>query len=82
MVGIFNYKKVKMELKVGLKFEKYYSENNVNNVPYCEVRGIVDDEIIVLLCKKNGKEYYKSIDMYWYLFSVNNGTFIPILDIN
>ena len=41
-----------MELKVGLKFKKYYGEDNINNIASCEVRGIVDDYIIVLWCKK------------------------------
>ena len=41
-----------MELRVGLKFKKFYNENNINNIEYCEVRGIVDDYIIVLWCKR------------------------------
>ena len=57
-----------MELKVGLKFKKYYGDDNINNIASCEVRGIVDDYIIVLWCKKKAtkiskkKEFYLSID--------------------
>jgi hypothetical protein len=50
-----------MELRVGLKFKIFFNETNINNIPYCEVRGIVDS-MIILLCEKNGKQWYKMID--------------------
>lgn len=73
-----------MELKVGLKFKKYFNEDNINNIASCEVRGIVDDYIIVLLCKKKAtkiskkKEFYKSIDKDDFNFNVKNGVYIPL----
>jgi hypothetical protein len=74
----------KMELKVGLKFKKFYNENNINNIESCEVRGIVDDCIIVLWCKKKAnkmsgkKEFYLSIDTHVFDFNVKNGVYIPL----
>lgn len=73
-----------MELKVGLKFKKYYGECNINNIAYCEVRGIVDDYIIVLWCKKKAtkiskkKEFYLSIDKLDFDFNVKEGVYLPL----
>ncbi len=73
-----------MELKVGLKFKKYYNENNINNIDSCEVRGIVDDFIIVLFCKKEAnnmsgkKEFYLSIDKHDFDFNVKHEIYIPL----
>lgn len=73
-----------MELKVGLKFKKYYTENNINNIESCEVRGIVDDFIIVLWCKKKAnkmsgkKEFYLSIDKDNFDFNVKNGVYLQL----
>ena len=70
-----------MELKVGLKFKKFYNENNINNIESCEVRGVVDDFIIVLWCKKKAnkmsgkKEFYLSIDKHDFDFNVKNGVY-------
>ncbi len=70
-----------MELQLGLKFKKYYNDNNPNNVNYCEVRGIVDDCQIVLYCKKqettiNDKiEYYEMISIFNFEFHVKNDVF-------
>lgn len=75
---------IMMELKKGLTFKKYYNENNFNNIGYCEVRGIVDDEIIVLLCRKEAnklskaKVFYKSIDVDQFNYNVTNGVYLPI----
>lgn len=73
-----------MELKVGLKFKKYYNKNNINNIESCEVRGIVDEFIIVLWCKRKAtkmsskKEFYLSIDKYDFDFNVKNGVYLPL----
>lgn len=66
-----------MELKIGLKFEVFYNDDNHNNIYSCEVRGIVDDYIIVLLCKKSidSEEYYKSIDLVEFDFYVKKGVY-------
>jgi hypothetical protein len=50
-----------IELKIGNKFSLDFGGGNINNIPYLEIRAIVDDEVIVLLCKKNFKVWYKVI---------------------
>ena len=69
-----------MELKIGLKFETFYNDDNHNNIYCCEVRGIVDDYIIVLLCKKSidSEEYYKTIDIEEFNFYVKKGVYTQI----
>ena len=68
-----------MKLEKGLVFKKYYRENNINNIPRCEVRGIVDNEIIVLLCtSKSGSQYYKSIEMDDFLYNEEAKVYIPL----
>jgi hypothetical protein len=73
-----------MKLKVGLQFKKYYNENNLSNIDFCEVRGIVDDFIIVLWCKKkanhinDAKEFYLSIDRQDFDFNVKNSIYLPL----
>ncbi len=70
-----------MELKVGLKFEKFLNDDNINNISSCEVREIVDDYIIVLWCKKKAtklskkKEFYLSIDKDEFDFNVEKGVY-------
>jgi len=71
-----------IELKVGLKFQKFHGKNNVNNIQHCEVRGILDETQIVLYCKKNAtkmsgcKEFYQMIDIANFAFNLENGTYI------
>ena len=73
-----------MELKVGLKFKKYYGEDNINNIASCEVRSVVDDYIIVLWCKKKAtkmskkKEFYLSINKHDFEFNVEEGVYLPL----
>ena len=73
-----------MELKVGLRFKKYYQDGNINNIDFCEVRGIVDDYIIVLWCKKKAtkiskrKKFYLSINQDEFNFNVKNKVFSPL----
>ena len=73
-----------MELKKGLKFKKYYGDNNINNIASCEVRGVVDDYIIVLWCEKDAtkmneaKEFYLSIDKHDFDFNVKNEIYLPL----
>lgn len=76
--------KLTEELKTGLKFKKYIGENNINNIDSCEVRGIVDDYIIVLWCKKDAtkmseaQEFYLTIDKHNFDYNVEKGVYIPI----
>lgn len=73
-----------MKLKVGLKFRKFYNDNNINNIDSCEVRGIVDDFIIVLWCKRKKthllvkKEFYLSINKFDFNFNVKEGIYQEI----
>ena len=73
-----------MELKLGLKFKKYYNENNINNIESCEVRGVIDDFIIVLWCKNKAtkmskkKEFYLTINKFDFEFNVKEGIYIPL----
>ena len=73
-----------MDLKVGLKFKKFYNENNINNIESCEVRDIVDDFIIVKKKKKKAnkmsskKEFYLSIDKHDFDFNMKNGVYLPL----
>jgi len=74
----------KSELKVGLKFQKFYNDNNINNIQYCEVRGIVDECQIVLYCKKNDTklskytEFYEMISIIEFEFNVKYEVYINI----
>jgi len=74
----------KSDLKVGLKFQKFYNDNNFNNIQYCEVRGIVDECQIVLYCKKDAtkmsdyKEFYQTIDIIDFEFNVENKVYISL----
>ena len=73
-----------MDLKVGLKFKRYYGEGNINNIDSCEVRGIVDNYIIVLLCKKKATKltgqrfFYLSIDKFDFDYNVKEGNYLPL----
>jgi len=73
-----------MELKIGLKFKKYHGEENLNNIASCEVRGIVDDYIIVLWCKRKAnklsdkKEFYLTIDKDNFDYNVKNNVYLPL----
>lgn len=73
-----------MELKVGLKFKKYYNDKNINNIDSCEVRGIIDDSVIVLWCEKNAtplrekREFYLMIYKEDFDFNVEKGVYVPL----
>jgi len=73
-----------MKLKIGLKFKKYYNDNNINNIDYCEVRGIVDNYIIVLWCEKkknklsSKKSFYKTIDITDFEYNKDKHIYQPI----
>jgi hypothetical protein len=70
-----------MELKIGLKFRIFYSENNINNSLYNEVRAIVDDSVIVLLCKAyDGESFYKLLTISSFTMRNKVGRYIEILD--
>ena len=74
----------KLDLEIGLKFQKFYNKDNINNIQNCEVRGIIDDEVIVLYCKKDKssmsdyKEFYKMIYIDDFNFNVENKIFIEL----
>lgn len=66
---------------IGLKFREYYNENNINNIPVHEIRGIIDDCMIVLLSKtQKGKEIYSMIDIYQFGYFVEKGIYRKIKD--
>ena len=73
-----------MKIKKGLKFKIFYSNGNINNIDFCEIRGIVDDYIIVLWCEKNAsnvepkKQFYKSINKDEFDLNVENQVYLPI----
>ena len=46
-----------MELKVGLQFKAFFSENNINNTPFNEVKGIIDGNVIVVLYQTHKGDY-------------------------
>ena len=72
-----------MKLIIGLVFQKYYSECNINNIQYCEVRGIIDESVIVLYCKKNktkmseAKEFYSMIYVEDFNYNCEHNIYIP-----
>jgi hypothetical protein len=57
---------------IGLTFEIFYNENNVNNIKYCEIRAIVDEKVIVIFCRKKDKEFYKMIDINEFNYKIEN----------
>lgn len=65
-----------MKLKVGLKFRIFYGQGNPNNIPYMEVRGIVDDQIVLLCCTKGGRIYYKMISDFTFNFNIENDCYV------
>jgi hypothetical protein len=70
-----------MELKIGLKFKKYYNKNNINNIASCEVRSIVDD-FIILWCEKDttkiskSQKFFQIIDKHDFEFNVKNKIYL------
>jgi hypothetical protein len=67
-----------MEIKKGVKFKKFYNENNINNIPYCEIRAVVDNAVIVLFCKKEQSHFYKMIDKHEFEYNIENGIYTTI----
>ena len=68
-----------MELEIGLKFKKFNNERNINNIDLCEVRGLVDNFIIILLCKKKDEiSFYLMIDKYDFDFHVKNKVYLAV----
>ncbi len=63
-----------MKLEIGLKFRKYYNEGNLNNIDYCEVRGIVDNHV-VLYQERNGRGWYKMINPIEWRLNVKENVF-------
>ena len=70
-----------MVLIIGLKFKKFYNQDNVNNIGSCEVRGIIDGTINVLWCNNGptrmgrGKEFYLSIPMNDFEYNVKENIY-------
>tara|TARA_R110000787_G_C13152598_1_gene418679 strand:+ start:95 stop:508 length:414 start_codon:yes stop_codon:yes gene_type:complete len=70
-----------MELKIGLKFRVLYAENNIRDSSYSEVRAIVDDSVIVLLCKEyNGESYYKTLTINSFKMRNKVGWYTEIIE--
>ena len=69
-----------MKLEVGLKFQKYYSKDNINNVPYVEVIGIIKEHsLIILLCRnKDKKQGYEMITNTTFDYFKDAGSFMPL----
>ena len=73
-----------MKIKKGLKFRKYYNDDNFNNIDYCEIRGIVDNYIIVVFCRKqktalsDEKEFYKTYNKDEFINCIEKNTFRPL----
>lgn len=65
-----------IKLEIGTKFKEYYNPNNINNIPYYEVRGIVDETQVILLgCTQKGKWFYNMIDIGTWNFRIKNNLF-------
>lgn len=58
-------------MKVGEIYRKFYNENNFNNIDKIEIRGIVDDFIIVCLCTKGEKLFYQSYNTSNFLYLIS-----------
>lgn len=75
---------MEMKPQVGLKYKKYYGPMNINNIDYCEVRAIVDNKVIVSLCKKqatkssDAKEFYIYVDKDQFDYFVQNKVYLPL----
>ena len=67
-----------MEIKKGVKFKQFYNENNINNIPYCEIRAVVDNAVVVLFCKKKENHFYKMIDKTQFEYNLENGIYAAI----
>ena len=61
-----------MKAKIGLKYKVFYSENNINNIEQCEIKAVVDDVMLVILCRKKEKEFYKMIEISEFDYKVEN----------
>lgn len=61
----------KLDLTVGTVYNLHYNENNISNIPHYEIRGVVDDEVVVIYgITKGGKSFHKLIylDFFQELF--------------
>jgi hypothetical protein len=73
-----------MKLEEGLKFKKCYGDDKNERTEYCEIRGIIDNNIIVLLCQKENadlheeKEFYMTIDKKEFKKNVKSEIYSPI----
>ena len=61
-----------MKAIIGLKYKVFYNENNINNIENCEIRAVVDDVMLVVLCIKKEKEFYKMIEISDFDYKARN----------
>ena len=66
------------DLAIGLVFQQFYGDRNINNVEYCIVRGIVDECQIIILSKKNNKVYYEMIDIANFKYLIMKNVIITL----
>jgi hypothetical protein len=64
-----NISDVRSSYSIGDKYELFYNSNNPNNRKF-EIRGIVDNEIVVLLSSKGN---YKMEDIDWMDYNIERG---------
>ena len=60
---------------IGDKYELFYNPNNPNNKKF-EIRGIIDDEMVIFLTSKGN---YKMEDILWFEFNIETGKLIKII---
>jgi hypothetical protein len=64
-----NISDVRSSYSIGDKYELFYNSNNPNNRKF-EIRGIVDNEVVVLLSSKGN---YKMEDIDWMDYNIERG---------
>jgi hypothetical protein len=64
-----NISDVRSSYSIGDKYELFYNSNNPNNRKF-EIRGIVDNEVVVLLSSKGN---YKMENIDWMDYNIERG---------
>jgi len=64
-----NISDVRSSYSIDDKYELFYNSNNPNNRKF-EIRGIVDNEVVVLLSSKGN---YKMVDIDWMDYNIERG---------
>jgi hypothetical protein len=60
---------VRSNYSIGDKYELFYNSNNINNKKF-EIRGIIDDSVIVTLSSKGN---YKMENIEWLDYNIERG---------